>query len=461
MHNNNKSFKNTCIEMCFSEGMLVVVITLLLHYNFAFLKHAVELDSMLFYYFAPKDVGTPREQARPVFFIDINDTTMAEYYGEEVWGRSTPRRLQGQILEHLQAASPAVVVMDFDYREPHADDASLRRQLELAVCPVVIPRIFFSRPQVSCAGGATSVEYEVPPRYITGEFDDLGPKDGVYFARTDVESMFGYTVGFCTSVTAYNARGGQERIPAAALLVPSLAGNGPLQLPEPAVLERFYIRVTDDVDSYNDGALRFVRMPAHHLFAENIDMQEFNGAIVVVSASHSGANDTHYTIEGLMPGGLVLSNAILQMLSGPILQYSEHEGFVIDIIFVLVQSVIICLVSFLCKKFIWKTEKLRQSGCEANRNRIKIYGKCVGWWGLKLFLQFIDKTSGVTIPFCLLWVLHTNFLYEFMHVNSYVLILPVFLSFMSLFFEHRHNLWEYCESGYCTLVRLCCRNSGQ
>ena len=85
------------------------------------------------------------------------------------------------------------------------------------------------------------MEYEVPPRYITGEFDDLGPKDGVYFARTDVESMFGYTVGFCTSVTAYNARGGQERIPAAALLVPSLAGNGPLQLPEPAVLERFHV----------------------------------------------------------------------------------------------------------------------------------------------------------------------------------------------------------------------------
>lgn len=446
MHNDKKTFIDSCKEMCFSEALLVVAITMLMHYDFAFLKYTVELDNMLFYYFAPKEATALGEPAKPLFFVDINDTTMAEYFGEEVWGRSTPRRLQGQILERLQAVVPAVVVMDFDYREPHADDETLRQQLASASCPVVLPRMFFSRPQEPCVGGPRSVEYEVAPRFIPGEFDSFGAKECVYFARTDVESFFGYASGFCTSVIALTLRGEPELLPAAAMLVPSLAKNTPLRLPETATRERFYIRIADGIDSYNDGALRFERIPAHFLFSENVDMQKFKGTIVVVSASHSGANDSHYTIEGVMPGGLVLSNAILQMLAGPILQYTEYEGFCVDLGFILVQSIIICLVSFLCKKSVWQIERLSGCGCKENWSRVKLFEVWSCTKILTVVLQLIDKTSGITIPFCLVWILHTNFLYEFMHVNSYVFILPVFLSLMSLFFEHRHTLWEYCRS---------------
>ena len=446
MHNDKKTIVDSWKEMFFSEALLIIVITILLHYNFAFLKYAVELDNMLFYYFAPKEAPAPGESARPLFFMDINDATMAEYFGEEVWGRSTPRRLQAQILERLQAATPAVVVMDFDYREPHADDETLRQQIASAACPVVLPRMFFSRPQESCVGDPRSVEYEAAPRFIQGEFDSLGTREGVYFARTDVESFFGYASGFCTSVTALNSRGEPELLPAAAMIVPSLAKNSPLRLPEPATFERFYIRIADGINSYNDGAFRFERMPAHFLFAKNVDMQQFNGAIVVVSSSHSGANDSHYTIEGVMPGGLVLSNAILQMLAGPILQYSEYKGFWVDLGFILVQSIIICLMSFWCKKAVCQIERLSGSGCKETWSRVKLFGMWSGTKILKLVLQLVDKTSGITIPFCLVWVLHTKFLYEFMHVNSYVLILPVFLSLMSLFFENRHTFWKYCSS---------------
>lgn len=433
---------HVCAEMCIAESLLVTIVTVLLHFNFVFLRFATELDSMLFYYLTPKAESTG-VAARPVFFIDIDDASMREYFEDDnIYGRSTPRRLQAQLLERLKTAAPAVIIMDFDYREPQADDEYLRQQFLTSESPIIIPRMMYSKPQGACARKANAEDYEVSPRFLAGEFDSLGDGERIFFAQADVESVFGYTFGFCTSVTARNSGGEQERLPAVALLATALGQNKPLDLPPQEGVERFYIRVTDTSAGYADGLLRFKRFPAYFVTAENAIVTHFKDAIIVIGASHSGANDLHNTVEGVMPGGMVVSNAILQMLSGPIVQYDVKEGFLIDILFVVLQSVFICAASYPCKYLIDRVNYYRNLCASSPVGRKKKNTFLAVCYVINIALFLLETILILSIPIFLLWAVHASVLYKIMHVNSYVIILPALLSLLSLFFEGRRELSE-------------------
>lgn len=421
----------TCISLFASGCILLAIATLLAYANFTPFMYLVELDNLLYYYLHTQG-KEDFKSANTIIFVDMDESTMRQTKGY-VPGTKTPRDLQAALLRKVRANGAAAVILDFDYREPASGDGALRQALSLPGCPVIIPRIVYSDPMLPC-GPPDNVNFRIKPFCVPTVVDDMVDNKGVFAAHAEVQYAFGIVKGVCSSQEVPPpVLGGGGRLPAASLLAFELAKDGGPEealdraTAESAHIERFDIRVTkEDMRIASTRGPLYLRVPAFALLLNKVDLSNFPHSIVVIGASHAGADDTHDTVGGEMPGALIHVNALLQLQAGRIIGHDSASGLLVDLAFVFLQS---CILGLLCYTF-------DAGGARLHTVLLDRFGK--NWAGFgHLVLKLVQMFVVVTSPVLLLVLLYDSMLGDLFHVNIHAIILPFILSLAEFVFEQK------------------------
>jgi len=297
---------------------------------------------------------------RPIVFIDFDDLTMKSLArapvntasGAVPWvpGQSTPRAPIADVLTQVIRTQPAVVLLDFDLRDPQVGEADklLRKAIErqdaakeFQSVPVLIPRSLHPFDNAHCD------EPSKPGPALLG-LDTLidgatGPGKA-FFVHDHFESdSLGYVAGICkTFATTSASRSVSVELPAAAELAASGAHKGDGHAADTKQFQRVQFRVNEEPvyeatfrSNTGKGIRRtlYQRIPARNFFAATQpDLGVLKDAIVIIGATHMGVVDMHPTALGLMPGAVVHANAVMQAQIGAVETASHGAEGVVELL---------------------------------------------------------------------------------------------------------------------------------
>ena len=276
-------------------------------------------------------------------------------------GQSTPRTLVAQAMKATRRCA-AVVFVDFDLRERQlgSGDEQLVRELERIepdatsgacaglqssgqaptarpLAPVVIPRMLHFEGALRCAPLDMGHASEVARSART--IADSGGRGNVYFGHPYFHTdRLGYVQGICPEIhTTGPVSSVALRLPAAAEVAAALArapGAGPAAQPAAAALRRvqFHVGQGDDALDISD-VHAYRRVPALRVLRDDTQgLEALDGAIVIIGASHDGAEDVHRTALGDMSGAVVHANALLQIQLGRVVAVPYAWEVVVELL---------------------------------------------------------------------------------------------------------------------------------
>jgi len=322
-------------------------------------------------------------------FIDADEKTQA------TWGfhAVTPRGQIARLVDFALRGNPSAVLVDFDltWRDPDGarGDADLARVLNLhrlscknRCVPVLLVRDVAPTARFYLAGTRDRMALAPVPSYLDAVFatspavvwgtagnqqDDDGAvrrwylwenvcaHEGKALVLPSV-SLLGAAAATGTPLEAVNARlqaladycapGGTRRVESAQVQSPfelHLRGGVSVTLSNSGIDRRIFYRLpwTQDADDTNDGG-RLIVLPARRILANTeSDSSLVRGKIVVIGSSASVAGDSEATPLGMMPGSLVLINAMNTIARGDQLHETGFAGSMA------IEVLLIVLVSFL------------------------------------------------------------------------------------------------------------------
>ncbi|HBL53337.1 MAG TPA: hypothetical protein DDZ34_04730 [Syntrophaceae bacterium] len=415
-----------CISLMLSGIVLLLLITWLIGINFNPIMYIIELDTLIYQYITPPQVIS-EERAKRIIFVDIDDGSICRLK-DYVPGMKTPRSLQASLLGKVKDASAAVVFMDFDYRECGSGDEDMRAALLKAGCPVIIPRMIVPTREQESESTAPQKRLFLGLPTI---FDSLVDSHRIHVGHPNFRHTFELVNGVTATFKAKQISANEPHIlPAAAVLAHNLVyganlhNNPGLNSAEESKQELFQFRVGPKDIIYGEAKNpRYIRVIASALMTNKVDMSSFKDAIVVIGASHLGADDIQETITGQMPGALVHVNLLLQLQSGRLATHGALDGFFADLIFILVQAIMIGTLSY---AFDTLSDKIYILINERSIYLSKL---------LFVLTKLIQIVVVLTSPIIFSIILYKIFLNFIFHVNVHAILLPLILSASESFFE--------------------------
>ena len=420
------------LTMTISNMVVLLTLTLLTLAGFSPLLHLAELEFPINFLLREQEEFPKTDNM--VVFVDIDEQSLIHAGGIQP-GSKTPRKLQAALLEKVRKGGAAVVLLDFDYRDESPDDHLLREAVKKPGGYIIVPRVVKSSPLIECEK-QNNAKYAIWPYQSRTVLDDLVDNKIVYAAHTIVEYSYSRLSGMCNYLDASSPETSLvEKLPSAPLLALALVRNSMGQskirelLRESPTLERINFRASDKMMEWpNQMSMAYRRMPATSVMETD---WPFNNAIVIISASHSGSDDVHSTYKGEMPGGLVVSNAILQLQVERIKSLSHCQSFLLDSLFVVLQSIVIGIVYAMFSLPKGSIKHLEEHQLAAKR---------VVWCIINTVINILRLISVMFILFWFIVIIYKWSTTTFFKANSFAFLIPILFALLDLLFEFKAEL---------------------
>jgi CHASE2 domain-containing sensor protein len=318
-------------------GLLILVLFFFLKWvNFEPVKYLVFLDTLLSnHIFEPLKPTDPN--TRPVLFVDFDQQSMNE--NGYPLGSKTPRVLVARVLRTVRDAGASVIFLDLDLRDVSSEDQDLYNELiRPNRPPVIIPnKIFLS--------SKSNEEFRMLPNIFDGVINDTV----VYRAHAEIVNRYGQAHGVYNvfSLKPYESK----PCFAASLLTIKLANSngsfkrGSYSFWDEDIKKLFLLQFRVDNNTKRwpaSGTTYYYRISALNVLMKDTDLSCMKKGIVVIGASHLGADDFMRTVLGDMPGALVHSNMVLQLQTEPINDHPTRNQWIknlgLDIVIIIINS---------------------------------------------------------------------------------------------------------------------------
>jgi CHASE2 domain-containing sensor protein len=282
--------------------------------------------------------------AHTVILVDIDDAAIARWGIPTVPGDATPRSMLAQLTAVLRDAHAAVIFLDFDLRNRLPGDDKLQAELaRSSPTPVILPIFLKSGARLPCERQMAAS----PPLEFQTAFDRRNDPHSVVSAHAIVTiGAYGVIEGTCSSYRVRLEDNGEIVSREAAMLraVDLARMQSGQHATQPANNSRphsipIHWRILPDTELLRDqtGRLAYARIKASLLErngdidTRGVDLSAIQGAIVIVGATHQGADDLHSTPAGELPGALVHANLGLDLQSVSLRSVPLTVQFLIDI----------------------------------------------------------------------------------------------------------------------------------
>ncbi len=337
-------------------GLLaMLLIDGLTYLNFGPARYIVEFDNRLYEQLVPPSPivqSASRSKLHRVIFIDVDKATAKHW----PFATGTPREYLANLVASVREQKPAAIFLDFDLRDPSPNDKPLADELSKKdQPPVLLPHMLYPHGSIRCTGQRDRAPSDSPTMLPMALDGALAAGGSVIPVHAELETGDnGTIIGVCSKYVL--ARTGADmcaELPGAMFVALELADRGRQSSCSNSVAPELWPlrwRIRDGEDKRvlaADSRELFVRISARHVYpppdlvdkarrpsevSDNVDLSPLRGAIVIIGATHAGADDSQQTPVGDLSGALVHANMALQLEAGRVAQMPHSLQYLFEMI---------------------------------------------------------------------------------------------------------------------------------